>query len=76
MLRLVLYASICDKGHFGSKFKRDCRIAVSDQSLDRLKTKFQTGLICRNSQKNNYEYIYMYSSGGKNVYLQKDEKKK
>ena len=35
-LDLELYASVCDKGHFGNKVKRDCRIAVSNRSYDRL----------------------------------------
>ena len=38
ILCLVLYASICDKGQFGNKVKRDCRIAVFYRSYDRLKT--------------------------------------
>ena len=36
MIRVVLYASICDKGHFGNKVKRGCRTAAPDRSYDRL----------------------------------------
>ena len=38
MLCVVLSASICDKDYFGNKVMRDCRIAVSNRSYDRLKT--------------------------------------
>ena len=39
MLCVVLYASICAKGHFGNKVKRNCLIAVFNRSYDRLKIK-------------------------------------
>ena len=34
MLYVVLYTSIIDKGHFGKKDKRGCRIAVSTRSYE------------------------------------------
>ena len=37
MLCIVLYTSICNKGHVVIKVKRDCRIAISNRSHDRLK---------------------------------------
>ena len=40
LVMLVLCASFCDKGHFGNKVRRDCRIAVSNRSYNRLKTRF------------------------------------
>ena len=37
-LWIVLYMSICDKGHLVIKVKRNCQIAVSNQSYNELIT--------------------------------------
>ena len=37
MLCIVLYTSICDEGHVVIKVKRDCRIAISNWSHNRLR---------------------------------------
>ena len=37
MLCIVLYTSVCDQGHVVIKVKRDCRIAISNRSHDRLR---------------------------------------